>query len=105
MTVYVPSILGTVKDAIKSIQQLSAGRSNAVGSVTLAVSASSTTITDQNCAAGSVPILVPTTADAAAELKNGTLYIPKATIQNGSFVVQHANNTQTDRTFLYALQG
>jgi hypothetical protein len=106
MTVYLPSITEKdLKKVILAIQQLGSGRSNSVGSVTLKTSAASTTVTDPNCAQGSVPILVPTTADAAAELKNGTLFIPTATITNGSFVIDHANNTQADRTFLYALHG
>ena len=105
MTVYVPGINDTLKDAIKSIQQLAAGRNNAVGVVTLTPSAASTTVVDKNCAAGTVPILVPTTADAAAELKNGTIFIPRASISNGSFEITHANNTQSDRTFLYVLFG
>lgn len=105
MTVYVPSLLGTLQDAMRAIAQLSAGRSNAVGTVTLAASAASTTVSDPNCATGTTPILTPTTAHAAAEIGNGTLYIPVASIVNGSFVIQHASNTQADRTFRYALYG
>lgn len=105
MTVYVPSLLGKLQDAIRAIQQLAAGRSNAVGTVTLAASAASTTVTDPNCAAGTTPILTPATAHASAEVGAGTIYIPVATIVNGSFVIQHANNSQADRTFRYALYG
>lgn len=104
MTITVPGLNETdPKKIVQAIQQLSAGRSNAVGTVTLAVSAASTTVTDRNCAAGTVPILVPTTANAAAAVS--TNYVPTATITNGSFVIQHANNTQADRTFRYALHG
>lgn len=104
MTVTVPGLNGTLKDALQAIQQLSAGRSNAVGSVTLAVSpATSTTVLDRNCAAGTVPNLVPTTANAAAA--QDTNYIPKATIGNGSFVIQHASSAAVDRTYLYTLYG
>jgi hypothetical protein len=89
---------------VQAIQQLSAGRSNSVGVVTLAVApATSTVVKDQNCAAGTVPILVPTTANAAAA--ETTKFIPRASIVNGSFVIQHASSAQTDRTFLYALHG
>jgi hypothetical protein len=104
MTAYVPAL--TEKDPakiVRSLQQLAAGRSNAVGTVTLAVSAASTTVTDQNCAAGSVPILVPGTASAGTEIGNGTMYVSAVT--NGSFTIIHANSTVTGRTFLYALQG
>lgn len=106
MTVYVPSLLDTLQNAIRSIQQLASGRSNAIGVVTLAASAASTTVTDPNCAAGTTILLTPATAHAAAEIATGgTMYIPVATIANGSFVIQHANNSQTDRIFRYALHG
>lgn len=105
MTVFVPGLLADLKAALRAIQQLAAGRSNAVGTVTLTASAASTTVTDQNCAAGTTPILIPTTAHASAELGNGTIFIPVATIVNGSFVIQHANSTQTDRVYRYALYG
>ena len=103
VTVYVPGLNDTLKAAIQAIQQLSAGRSNAVGKVTLAASATSTTVADPNCATGTVPILTPTTADAAAAL--ATTFIPTASIVNGSFVISHASAVSVDRTFLYALHG
>jgi hypothetical protein len=105
MTVTVPGLNETdLKAIVRAIQQLSAGRSNAVGVVTLAVSpATSTPVSDQNCAAGTVPILTPATLNAATTLT--TTYVPIATIRNGSFVIQHVASGQTDRTFLYALHG
>jgi hypothetical protein len=104
MTVTVPGL--NEKDPVafaRAIQQLAAGRSNAFGTVTLAVGAASTTVTNKNCAAGTVPILTPATANAAAA--QATTYVPIASVGNGSFVIQHANNAQADRTFLYALHG
>jgi hypothetical protein len=104
MTAYVPAL--TEKDQakiVRSLQQLAAGRSNAVGTVTLAIGVASTTVIDMNCAAGSVPILVPSTVNAATELGNGTLYVSAVT--NGAFTITHANSATTGRTFLYALQG
>lgn len=104
MTAYVPAITETdLKKIVLAIQQLAAGRSNAVGKVTLATSASTTTVTDKNCAAGSTPILTPTTANAATELGNGTMYV--SAVANGSFTITHANSATTGRTFLYALLG
>ena len=106
MTAYVPGITETdLKKIILSLQQLAAGRSNAVGTVTLTASAATTTVTDENCAAGSVILPMPTTANASAELGNGTWIVPEATILNGSFVITHANNAQADRTFRYAIIG
>ena len=43
------------------------------------------------------------TANAAAEIGNGTMYI--GAVNNGAFVVTHANNAQADRTFLYVALG
>jgi hypothetical protein len=102
MTVYVPGLNETdPKKQNLSLQQLAAGRSNAVGTVTLTPSAASTTVNDMNCAAGSAIHLMPTTANAAAAL--ATTYFP--TVSNGSFVIAHANNVQTDRVFRYAIVG
>lgn len=104
MSVYIPGLNEKdIKNVIRSIQQLSAGRSNAVGTVTLRASATSTTVSDPNCASGTTPILTPTTADAAAAL--ATTFIPAATVVNGSFVIDHASAVSVDRTFLYALHG
>src|SRR6516165_5394803 len=80
-----------------AINELASGRSNATGTVTLTASATTTTATAPTCGAGSVPILVPTTANAAAEFGNGTLCI--SAVGRGSFTIAHANNGQTDRTF------
>ena len=94
------------KDARKvatAINQLAQGRSNAVGTVTLAANAASTVVTAKNCGAGSVVLLSPLTAHAAAELGNGTVYV--SAVANGAFTLSHANNAQTDRTFGYVAMG
>jgi len=104
MTAFVPGITETdLKKIVLAIQQLAAGRSNAVGSVTLAMGSATTTVTTSNCAAGSVPILVPASANAAAEVGNGTMYV--SAVANGSFTIAHANSGTTGRTFLYAILG
>ncbi len=106
MTCYVP---GTdekdQRKLILSLQQLAAGRSNGVGVVTLTTSSATTVVVDQNCAAGSTVLPFPATSNAAAEIGNGTIYIPQATILNGSFTINHANSATTARTFLYAIVG
>ncbi|CCE00930.1 hypothetical protein [Bradyrhizobium sp. STM 3809] len=104
MTAYVPGITETdLKKIILALQQLAAGRSNAVGSVTLAPGVSTTTVADKNCSAGSTPILTATTPSAAAELGNGTIYV--SAVGNGAFTLTHAASTASARTFLYALLG
>jgi len=104
MTAYVPGITETdLKKIVLALQQLAAGRSNAVGTVTLATGVATTVVTDKNCAAASTPLLTPVTANAATEVGNGTLYV--SAVANGSFTLAHANSATTARTFLYALHG
>lgn len=86
-----------------SISELASGRSNAYGIVTLTASAASTAVTDANFAAASVPLFTATTANAAAEIGAGTMYVSARA--NGSFTITHANNAQVDRTFLYIIHG
>lgn len=100
------TVASNEKDPAKfaaAIQQLTQGRSNAVGSFTLRAAHTTTTVEAINCAEGSVPIPVPTSANAAAEQGAGTMYISQ--VNNKSFVVTHANNAQTDRTFLFVAIG
>jgi len=86
-----------------AINELAKGRSNAVGTVTLLLNAASTTVTAQNCGAGSVVLLSALTAHAAAELGNGTIWVNA--VANGAFTLAHANNAQNDRTFGYVCLG
>ncbi|MCC6779766.1 MAG: hypothetical protein IT537_24560 [Hyphomicrobiales bacterium] len=88
---------------VRAVRELFEGRCNAVGTLTLTASASSTVVTAPNCGAGSTVLLTPKTANAAAEIGNGTLYI--ATVANGSFTVTHANNAFADRSFMWAAFG
>ena len=88
---------------VTAINQLAQGRSNATGSCTLTAGASSTTVSARNCGAGSVVLLSPRTAHAAAELAAGSCYISAVAL--GSFTLAHANNAQIDRTFGYVCLG
>lgn len=80
-----------------AINQVIAGRSNAVVEVTLMAGAASTPVEWRNGNAKAAVLLSPMTANAAAAL--ATTYIPAATLTGTGFVIQHANNAQTDRTF------
>jgi hypothetical protein len=86
-----------------AINELAKGRSNAVGTVTLAPGAASTTVPAKNCGAGSVVLLSPLTAHAAAEIGNGTIFV--SAVANGAFTLAHANNAQNDRTFGFVCLG
>lgn len=67
--------------------------------VTLTANAASTTLSDARLRADSPVLLQPTTANAAAELGNGTLYVSETGRVNGAVVITHANNALADRTF------
>lgn len=104
MTAYVPGINETdLKKIVLALQQLAAGRSNAVGSVTLLTGSATTVVAASNCASGSTPILTPASANAATELGNGTMYV--SAVANGSFAITHTNSATAGRTFLYAILG
>lgn len=104
MTAYVPVITETdLKKIVLALQHLAAGRSNAVGIVTLATGSATTTVTTANCAQGSTPILTPASANAAIEVGTGTMYASAVT--NGLFTIAHANSAAAGRTFLYAISG
>jgi len=94
------------KDTFKivaAVNQLAQGRSNAVGGVTLAANAASTTVAAPNCAAGSGIFLFPQTVHAAAELAAGGMYV--GSVSKEQFVITHASNAQTDRTFWWVVLG
>ena len=86
-----------------SINRIIEGRTDNYGSVTLTANTTTTTVTNQWASENSTIVLSPRSANAAAELGAGTAYI--STKSNGSFVITHANNAQTDRTFDYAMIG
>jgi hypothetical protein len=88
---------------VNAVRQLMQGRSNAAGSVTLAASVASTTVSAPNSAPGAQVFLFPRTPHAAAELAAGTCYV--SAIAAGTFTVTHANNPQLDRTFSYVCLG
>lgn len=75
------------------------GRLNDKGTVTLTASAATTVVSDRRVGPNSVITFMPTTANAAAEIGNGTMYVSARS--DGTFTVTHANNAQTDRTFGY----
>ena len=77
------------------------GGINATGSVTLTASAASTVVADKRLSATSYFGLMPTTANAAAEAGNGTIYVSS----QGKQTLTHANNSQSDRTYRYAILG
>lgn len=89
-------------EAIRNIFFL---RLDAVGEVTLSSSSSTTAVTDIRVTKDSGIVFQPMTANAAAEIGNGTMYTLEANMGEGAFTITHANNAQTDRVFRYIVMG
>jgi len=101
--VKLPQSGGTPRETANVVNLLVDGKINAAGSVTLGASATSTTVTDYRVGSESVIVFTPTTANAAAEQGGGTMFLSARAKQ--SFTITHANNSQTDRTFIYIVIG
>jgi|SRR6185312_16831274 len=94
------------RDIATALNQAIKGKLNCVGTVTLAANVASTVVNDALVGVGSVVLLFPQTAHAAVELGNGTIYAaPGDYVTKTSFTLTHANNSQTDRVFGWALLG
>ena len=65
--------------------------------VTLTASTTTTTVEKAEIPPGGQPFLSARTANASAEIGNGTMSIAEST--KGQFIITHANNGQIDRTF------
>lgn len=97
MTISFPGLASNEQDLRKIVDVVRgtrAGKLNAVTSVTLATSSTTTTLTDSRIGGGSFVGLTPTTANAKAE---GTPYVTGKT--TGSCTLNHTSNSQTDRTY------
>lgn len=87
----------------QAIRQLMEGRSNAVGTLTLAHDgiATTTTVTAPTCGPNSAVFLFPSTAHGAAVV--ATTYV--SSVAATQFVVTHATTTNADVTFFYVCLG
>ena len=94
-----------IAHAVNTIMQ---GRIRGTLDVTLTANTTVTTISDSRIGYFSWLLPMPMTANAAAEIAGGALYIPQATLgptvsNIPSAIIQHANNSQTDRTFRFLI--
>lgn len=85
------------------VNLVSDGHTRGAGSVTLTASTAATIVTDRRAGTDSVVLFMPKTANAAAEVGAGTMYVSARGAE--SFTITHASNAQTDRDFEYALLG
>lgn len=97
------SIDAHVRQLADAINANDDGKTSNTGNVTLSASTASTTVTDRRVGISTVVTFMPTTGNAAAELGNGTMFVPST--GNGEFDITHASNAQTDRTFRYEVTG
>jgi hypothetical protein len=82
---------------------VNANAKGATGSITLTANSATSTLTDNRITTNSHIGFMPTTSNAAAEIGNGTMYVSSRS--TGSATITHANNAQTDRTFIYSVEG
>lgn len=94
-----------ISRVVAAVRALAAGRTNATGIVTLAAGVTTTTVPAPNCGTDSQVFLFPRTANAAAELGNGTIYVLAANVTAAQFVITHANAGSLDRTYSYVCLG
>jgi hypothetical protein len=87
---------------VLAVRQLTEGRSNATGTLTLAADVANTTVSAPNCGPGSAVFLFPATAAAAPAL--ATTFVAPINVTAGQFVVSHLED-DTDRTFFYVCLG
>ena len=81
------------------------GKLECVTEFTLTANAATSTLSFKGLSPQSVVIFDPKTANAAAELYGGTMYVLTANRGNDSWTVTHANNANADRTFQVAVIG
>jgi len=86
---------------VRGIRDLFEGRSNATGRFTVTQNQATTVVTAPNCGPDSEIFLQALTANAAAEVGNGTIYV--SAIAPGAFTVTHANSATANRTFAYRI--
>jgi hypothetical protein len=90
-----------IREVVNNLLQ---GKANVTRDVTLAAGAASTTVDDPRIGGASAILLAcPLTANAAAELGAGTIYL--AAIGKQTAILAHASNAQTDRTFRLVIMG
>jgi hypothetical protein len=83
--------------------QIHIGKLACTGTVTLAASATSTSVADLRAGANSFFGLCPLTANAASAQAAGNVYV--STRAKQSFVLTHPSSASTDKTFSYVVLG
>ncbi len=90
-----------------TINNLRQGKMNVTGDITLTTSVATTTIALAPGKLGedSIVLFEPTTSNAASELYGGTMFVSTKDVVNKKVHITHANNSNNDRIFRYAIIG
>lgn len=92
-----PNVGATPREIAEAVNRLTQGKLNSVISVTLTANQGSTTVSSPLLTGSSWLGFMPKTANAAAEIGAGTLYVSSRGKETATLT--HANNAQTDRDF------
>ena len=90
---------------LESLDSLRKGKIECVTELTLTINSATTTFTDSRLSIQSAVFFDPKTANAAAELYGGTMYVLTANRGSGVWTITNANNANADRSFQVAIIG
>jgi hypothetical protein len=103
----VPQVVGLTAQWLNGVRDVTnnmlQGKVNVTLDVTLTANSATTTISDPRIGGGSAILLCPMTANAAAELAAGGIYV--SSIGKQTATLTHANAATTDRTFRIVIIG
>lgn len=91
------------RDMAAWAREASQGKLNVTTTLTLTANVTTTTLTDPRLRAAGNILLLPLTANAAGAL--ATTYVLTSNMNDGSWVITHANAATTDRTFRVTIIG
>ena len=92
---------GKPEEISKVVNLLVDGKINSTGTFTLQQSSTTTVVSDLRAGENSIILFTPTTSNGASALATTFL----SSRGKEQFTITHQNNSQTDRTFLYAIFG
>lgn len=81
------------------------GKFNAFIDFTLTASAATSTLIDARIGYFSTLLFMPMTANASAEIGAGTIYVQQSNMKSGQAIINHANNSNADKTFRILIIG
>ena len=90
---------------LEALNAVRKGKIECVTELTLTANSATTTFTDSRLSVQSAVFFDPKTANAAAEIYGGTMYVLTANRGTGVWTITNANNANADRTFQVIIIG